>query len=250
MNTVFTLKNIFSNVWIYAIGSIIPLMVLFLCFFIIPLFFPAHKHTLNIVALPLAVFIMLAQELIRNQLSVFDSALYGFISKYISHNMTDIMRIISFFGSAQFLISLALLILIFAYKYKLKNYRWFIAYNLAITWILNDLFKYIFHRQRPDILRLTEVSGYSFPSGHSMTSISFYGLIIYMVCINIKKGWIRYTAAVSLGTLIALIGISRVYLGVHYASDVLAGFCAGTAWLIFYTALFKRYFYVNDGKVK
>ena len=83
---------------------------------------------------------------------------------------------------------------------------------------------------------IIEESGYIFPSGHSMASMAFYGFIIFLVWKYVKtnKKWI-YTIVLSL--LILLIGISRIYLGVHYASDVLAGFILTLAYLIIFTAI-------------
>ncbi len=65
-----------------------------------------------------------------------------------------------------------------------------------------------------------------------MISFTFYGLLIYLVWKNVKTKWLRITLSIMLGLLIFVIGVSRVYLRVHYASDVLAGFCVGCMWLL------------------
>ena len=79
--------------------------------------------------------------------------------------------------------------------------------------------------------------GYSFPSGHSMISMAFYGLIIYYVWKNVKNIKIRNITCILLSILILLIGISRIYLGVHYASDVLGGFIISIAYLIVFITI-------------
>lgn len=82
--------------------------------------------------------------------------------------------------------------------------------------------------------------GYSFPSGHSMVSMAFYGFLIYLIYNNIKNKYIKWILICSLSILIILIGISRIYLGVHYTSDVLAGFLLSISYLVIYTRIVKE----------
>lgn len=82
--------------------------------------------------------------------------------------------------------------------------------------------------------------GYSFPSGHSMVSMAFYGFLIYLIYNNIKNKYIKWILICSLSILIILIGISRIYLGVHYTSDVLAGFLISISYLVIYTRIVKE----------
>jgi undecaprenyl-diphosphatase len=195
------------------------------------------------ITVPAFLFIMLAEEVIRKKLAAFDSTIYDCISGYISPNMTAVMKAISYAGSAQVLIAIAVLSIFFLRKRgKYFLYSKLICANLTLTWLLNTLFKALFQRERPDILRLAEASGYSFPSGHSMTSLSFYGLIIYLCIKLIRNPTRRFISVVFLSGLILAIGMSRVYLGVHYASDVLAGFSAGLAWLALFITLSGRYY--------
>jgi prepilin signal peptidase PulO-like enzyme (type II secretory pathway) len=101
--------------------------------------------------------------------------------------------------------------------------------------------KNIFVRQRPNILRLTDASGYSFPSGHSMASMVFYGFLIYLIYLNIKSKKIKISLICFLVLLIMLIGLSRIYLGVHYPSDVCGGFLMGLAYLVIFTKIYKEF---------
>ena len=98
----------------------------------------------------------------------------------------------------------------------------------------------IFHRDRPLTPLLEAAQGYSFPSGHATMSITFYGLIIFLVWQNEKSVLLKWLLTILLALLIISIGISRVYLRVHYASDVLAGFCVGLMWLLLSLWLLKR----------
>ncbi len=162
----------------------------------------------------------------------FDDASYKFISGLISDNMTAFMKFITFLGSGWTITFLAVIIpfLIFVSK-KRSYYRLglFISANIALGALFNQVLKRLFQRTRPDLLRLAEVGGYSFPSGHSMNSMIFYGFIAYLLMKNVRT-WSRFLLAAAIGLLVLLIGISRIYLGVHYASDVLAGFLIGLGW--------------------
>ena len=101
------------------------------------------------------------------------------------------------------------------------------------------MLKQIYHRPRP-LLPLVSASGLSFPSGHAMISASFYGLLIYLAWTNVRRPALRYALVAVLAGLILLIGLTRVYLRVHYATDVLAGFTAGLAWLVVAIPLLKQ----------
>ncbi len=79
---------------------------------------------------------------------------------------------------------------------------------------------------------LHEAKGFSFPSGHALMSVTFYGLLIVIVWEFVKAPWLRWLLSILLALLILIIGFSRVYLRVHYASDVVAGFSVGLVWLI------------------
>lgn len=211
-----------------------------------------QKHTLedflkilrccSTIILPLILFIYIAINVINHNIISFDSYVYQVISRFISSNLTDIMIIISFFGSGEVLAAFAVIILVvFFRKEKYSFYASMIVINLLLSSLLNVGIKYRIHRNRPNILRLIDIGGYSFPSGHSMVSMSFYGFLIYLCCKNYKTKW-KFLIALLLAILIALIGLSRIYLGVHYASDVIGGFSLGILWIgAFSIIVDKRY---------
>ena len=232
----------FINYKDFIIEYLITSIFLILIIIIVTKNFKNHRKTMFFIGFPILLFINLCEDLIRKEFTVLDNAVYTYISGFISNNLTILMNVVSYIGSAQILIIITLLsYLIFKKDKYYKQYWKIIALNLSVTWILNAVFKSIFQRQRPELLRLSQASGYSFPSGHSMVSISFYGLIIYLCYINIKNYWTKYILAILLSLLIIFIGISRIYLGVHYASDVIAGFASGFAWLIVYITLVYKY---------
>ena len=104
--------------------------------------------------------------------------------------------------------------------------------NLLVIAGMNLLLKNIFARPRPNELRRIEETGYSFPSGHAMASTAVYGLLIYILYKEIKNKKIRNIACTLLAILIFIIDMSRIYVGVHYVSDVIAGTCLSVAYLI------------------
>lgn len=189
------------------------------------------------IGLPVIIFIFITINIIKQNSNGFDSYVYQGVSKYISPGLTDTMKLITFFGSGQFLTAVAfILIIVFFRKEEYSFNASMIVINLILSSLLNVGIKYIIHRERPDILRLIDIGGYSFPSGHSMAAMSFYGFLIYLCCKNYKTKW-KYLIISLLASLIALIGLSRVYLGVHYASDVLGGFFLGISWVGVYSII-------------
>ena len=96
-------------------------------------------------------------------------------------------------------------------------------------------------RERPTEFRLIDEKGYSFPSGHSMVSMAYYGFLIYLIYKYVKNKKLKYILISGLILLIILIGTSRIYLGVHYTSDVIAGFLVSISYLILYTSIIKKY---------
>ncbi len=112
-----------------------------------------------------------------------------------------------------------------------------VACNLVGVVVLNWVLKEIVHRPRPDGFRLITESGYSFPSGHSMVAVAFYGLLAWMAWRYERDTLVRRLSVAGFGLVVIMVGISRIYLGVHYASDVVAGFCVALAWLLFYTTV-------------
>ena len=141
------------------------------------------------------------------------------------------MLFITFLGKHQFLIPANLLLIFY---FAVKHQNWFSIRIITIalsSLVLMFLLKYLFQRKRPLSPLLKAARGLSFPSGHAIMSITFYGLLMYILLHSIDIDWIRWLVVVLLLLLIIVIGYSRVYLRVHYASDVLAGFIIGLLWL-------------------
>lgn len=190
--------------------------------------------------------IMLSETILMKIISTFDSSVYEFISGYISEGMTDFMKFITLWGSwlELSIVSLATPAVVRKSK-RYFRYSLLIPLNLMASSLLNYILKVIVQRPRPELLRLIEISGFSFPSGHSMTAMSFYGFLIFF-SIRYLKHWTKYCIAGALSILVLAIGISRIYLGVHYASDVFAGFIFGFAWLVVFIKLSDRFVFSEE----
>lgn len=188
---------------------------------------------------------LFAAAIFSEVISKFDDTVYGIISSLISDGMSRFMVFITFWGSEPAITAINLIILFAAFirkRRKYFNFALLVSSNIIAGAVLNYCMKQLFHRPRPDILRLVEIGGFSFPSGHSMASIIFYGFFIYLAA-RYAGNRSKYAIATALSTLVLLIGISRIYLGVHYASDVLGGFIIGLGWLLIFIRLSKRYFF-------
>ncbi|MDQ0217882.1 phosphatase PAP2 family protein [Peribacillus cavernae] len=179
----------------------------------------------------IVIFIGLVEELRENELDRFDNTIIQFIQGLISDKLTSFMKFLTFFGSIRWLGSAVIVAsLILAVLHK-KRYAIFLIVSSGLGSIFNIVLKSIFRRERPDILPIIIEHGFSFPSGHSMGSFILYGslaIVLVKVSRRLYLDWICVGLCV---VAILLIGISRIYLGVHYPSDVIAGFAAGGAWL-------------------
>lgn len=181
----------------------------------------------------IVIFLFLATKILGGREIGFDKAAFAFMDSLNTPFMTNFMIFMSFLGDAPFITCAAIALII--YFLFIKKHRW---YSVKVPVIavgsisLNLITKFFFHRERPIIPHLVEASGLSFPSGHSMVSASFYGLLIYLSWHNIQNRTLHYVFSGLLLLTIILIGASRVYLHVHFATDVMAGFSAGFLWVI------------------
>lgn len=184
-------------------------------------------------------FLALAEDVFNKEIMKGDIIGYKIVSTFlISDFTTPIAKFITNFGGAVFLIGLTILLFILI---KNKKIGFSIFSNLAIITILNQLLKRILQRPRPTEYRIIEETGYSFPSGHSMVSMAFYGYLIYLTYKYVKNKYLKWSVITILGVLIISIGISRIYLGVHYTSDVLGGFLLSISYLVIYISAVNKF---------
>ena len=167
-----------------------------------------------------------------------DLNIYKFFSEnIINDKLTPIVKIITHIGGAKIVLVLTVvaIILIKGLKNKL-----FLLTGIVGTAGLNVVLKHIIQRERPNINRLIPEKGYSFPSGHSMMSMAFYGMLIFLIFKYVKNTTLKWTLIVILTILLSTIGITRIYLGVHYPSDVIGGFLVSLTYLFILTEIYNK----------
>ncbi len=186
----------------------------------------------------LILFLTLTKNVLEYQIMKQDITFYNILRKhFIKDTITPYMKIITNFGGATCLITITILLLIIV---KNKKIGLLTLTNLVTISILNQILKSILRRPRPTEFRLINETGYSFPSGHSMVSMAFYGFLIYLIYKNIKNKYLKTILIIILSLLIIAIGISRIYLGVHYVSDIIGGFLISISYLILYIKLINK----------
>lgn len=167
-----------------------------------------------------------------------DLNIYKFFSEnIINDKLTPIVKVITHIGGAKivFVLTVLAIILIKGLKNKL-----FLLTGIVGTAGLNVVLKHIVQRERPNINRLIPEKGYSFPSGHSMMSMAFYGMLIFLIFKYVKNTALKWTLIVILTILLSTIGITRIYLGVHYPSDVIGGFLVSLTYLFILTEIYNK----------
>ncbi|RYG17063.1 MAG: phosphatase PAP2 family protein [Chitinophagaceae bacterium] len=186
-------------------------------------------------------FAYLIRKVIVLQSTGFDENVFSSLDQFVNERNNELMLFFTFLGTHNFLIPANLVLI--AYFLFIKKHRWYSIKVPAIALTSLGLMfglKYLFGRPRPDVPLIFHAEGLSFPSGHALFSISFYGLLIYIIYKMVATKWIKWTLIVFLFVLAMIIGFSRVYLRVHYATDVIAGFCVGFLWLVFAIWLLNR----------
>ena len=195
-----------------------------------------------ILFLLLLTFSFIAYELSIDNLSGFDTSVYSFIIGFKCLFLTYFFRMVTFLSSSFVLIVISIFLF---FIFKNKKYALLSLYNLIFIALANQGLKLLFSRERPEDLMMVNEAGFSFPSGHAMVSLAFYGMLIYLIWkTDIDKKYKKILTFV-LSLLVLLIGISRIYLGVHFASDIVAGFTLSISYLIIVTSLINYYLEKN-----
>jgi len=164
----------------------------------------------------------------------FDRAILLWLHHHQMPGLTELAKALAIMGSPPVIIGIGVVATIFGFVYRhVRGAAWTIPTAIVGSGIIIQGVKLFVHRARPDLFKpLLHESGYSFPSGHSMIAVVVYGLLGYFA-MRFARSVVAKRAIVSVTILvILLIGISRPYVGVHYPTDVLAGWAVGIPWLI------------------
>lgn len=205
----------------------------------------ARKNLRVIVACAcVLVFLMILEDVYDAESMRLDRAAYWLIVEHLRTPwLTPVMESFSALATPVSLVVLLLAVAAFAPG---KRPGMCCAVNLVLVVVINQVLKFIIQRPRPDGFRLATASGFSFPSGHSMAAMAFFGLLAWLVWKYEADRRLRRLCATGFALVIVMIGVSRIYLGVHYASDVLGGFCLSMAWLAVYTRVAVPLFIGED----
>ncbi|MDR6555634.1 phosphatase PAP2 family protein [Paenibacillus qinlingensis] len=187
-------------------------------------------------------FVTIASLLQGQQIARFDSSVIAFVQGMERPWLTSLMELVSFIGSTRVVIAITLICLFLFYKF-LKHRMELILFVTLIagTAVLNRQLKLLFQRDRPILHRLAEEAGFSFPSGHSMIAFAMYASLSFLLWRHVPTRKGRTIVLVCSILMILLIGISRIYLGVHYPSDVVAAYFASGFWFALCVWIFQWY---------
>lgn len=190
-----------------------------------------NKKEIILLGFTILLFIILSILIITKKANHIDTLFFSHVINIRTNNLTSFLEIITNLAGATFLLAISTILLIVIKKKQIPLY---ILINLICAFLTNQTFKSIFTRTRPIGINLIDETGYSYPSGHSMIGLSFYGFIIYLIYKNIKNKLTKTILIASLILTILLIGFSRIYLGVHYLTDVIGGFLLSIIYLTIY----------------
>ncbi len=201
--------------------------------------------TLVISVVLMEVLVEVAEHtFIKPALQQLEVSFINYVQQFVTPAVTIEVILITSIGSSTFYFFASFLVCGWYLYSKQRDRLYLYIACLGGGGVLNQVLKRIFERVRPDFLPVIIENGYSFPSGHAMGAICFYGILAYFAGLGLKKRTLRWLMMVVAGVYIILIGLSRIYLGVHYPTDVVAGYAAGATWLFFCITLhriFRKY---------
>ena len=186
-------------------------------------------------ALCLAVFVCLLIKVLKGRAMGIDELGYLlFVERLRSPVLTVAMKVVSNLASLPFIVGVLVAAMLWAPS---RAHVVWAAVNVGAISAIDQLLKVLVRRPRPQGFRLVEAPGLSFPSGHSMAAMAFYGYGIWLVRCGMYGLPFGAAIEIALAFVILAVGVSRIYLGVHYTSDVLGGFCLSFAWLVLFVHL-------------
>ena len=212
---------------------------------------PAHGGTAKkiLLAVSLLFIFFLVWVVFVYGINSFDRKTFSLVTPHITESRTRIMRFISFLGKHSFLIPVIFSLIAW---FLIKKNKWMAirtATVLLSSLLVMTVLKSLIQRQRPPDPLVDGITNYSFPSGHAFMSFTFFGMLIYIVYREVKNIWLKWILIFILAIIILLIGLSRVYLRVHFASDVIAGFCFGVLSLVILLWMLRQIEKFNAKKI-
>ncbi len=195
------------------------------------------KRKKLLIIIPLTLFFILAVCVAAGLTHGFENWAYRETAERISPSRTPAMLFITHLGSTYAVTAFCLLLIVMPSR---KTIAFPVSAAVILSFLLNITLKVIFSRERPDVLRFVDETSYSFPSGHAMINASLYTMLALMVLKFIKHPPKKLALVTLCAALAVGIGFSRLYLGAHYAGDILGGWMLGFAVSMFVYAIWSR----------
>lgn len=200
-----------------------------------------HVMTLFSCISLVVLFSYLATAISQNKISHFDEPIISVVQAVEEPWLTTLAKLLATIGSGSVVVSIALILAVLLYFLRRREQALLVLVVILGSGALNQILKIVFRRERPDIHRIMEIGGFSFPSGHAMLAMSLYGILAYILWRNVKTAASRVLLVSAAVVMILAIGTSRIYLGVHYPSDIVGGISISAVWLIISTTFYGSY---------
>ena len=184
-----------------------------------------------IAAMALFVFGWLAEEMLEGDTQQFDAFVRTAVHQLATPGLTRLMQVFSFLGSVAAVTAMCLVAICVSLYYRRTRTAAMLAITMAGVVALDVVLKHAFHRPRPVSFFGATPRTYSFPSGHALGSFCFYGILAAILAERMRGRGPKFCVWMAAAFLVGMIGFSRIYLGVHYPSDVIAGYCVAAVWV-------------------
>jgi undecaprenyl-diphosphatase len=211
--------------------------------------FPEDFIVISILIFSVLSLYFLIHYILWEKENIVDDSGFLFFRPLISSTTTKIANLVTFFGTGTFLVPSYLLIIAFLIRNNRSKSAVMISAVAVSSLLLGWVLKNVFHRSRPLHHLVSGAGGYSFPSGHALGGFIFTGVLLYLIWQTRKSFFVKWVLSVLVFSFGTLIGLSRIYLHVHYTTDVLGSLFMATLWLSF-MHIFFRLFYQRDLNLK
>ncbi|MCT9852374.1 phosphatase PAP2 family protein [Priestia megaterium] len=205
-------------------------------------FLVRFKLSILLALILLSSFVIISIVVKLEKLDKFDQWLLSNIHKNHSSFLTKVMKFLDFIGSTYFIIGVSLLLLFYLY-FMMKDRLMSVLFIVTMLGerLLGEGLKPLLRRSRPNGQHLIEVDGHSFPSQHAMNTFVLYGFLLFILWRHVKNKKMKVLLTLIVITIILVMGLSRIYLGVHHPSDVIGGYLISGFWLTM-VILYARYY--------
>src|SRR4051812_42301422 len=179
----------------------------------------------------LFIFAYIAHEAVYEQEDVFDARVHTYLLAHTTPLLIKIASGFTYLGSSLFLLPTYILLVGILIIFKKRRTALDISIVALSSFLMMQVLKQVFHRKRPNLPIIKAIHSYSFPSGHSVSSFIFCSILVYLVWKGEGRTIYKWVLTFILLLLAVAIGLSRIVLNVHFATDVIAGFCLGVMWV-------------------